>query len=526
MINFYDIAYAVGLGLSAPYWLLKPSARRKVLKAFDQRMGQNLPPMPAAATTPAPTPARENSDAPAPDEPPPEAPLRRPVIMIHAVSLGEMNATRALVQRLRDNRSDLRFVISATTDTGHERAHELYGDDADIHVIHYPLDFSAAINRVLDAVKPDLVILMELEVWPNFMRHCERRGVPVILANARLTPTSFRNYRFGTFLTRKMFRRLTLICAQEMVYAERFMALGVPPHHIVVTGTMKFDTANLAPPSSLARKRADEVGLRLGLEPVWVCGSTGPGEEPMILSVYRRLLPKFARLRLVIVPRKPERFDEVEQIIWESKLDCFRFSQARTTLPPEAPIPAVVLVDAMGVLRDFYSVADVVFVGRSLVDLGPRQHGSDMIEPAALARPVIVGPFTGNFADAMSRFREGDAMLEVSDEESLEQAVTVMLSTPKEAAAMGLRAFNVVQRGQGSTNRHVNVILQVLAARRGESFSPRPLHPRATGSAPQPIPAPPTSPLAIPSPLETLSGTPVSVGPLAGRGKIVIHKIE
>lgn len=523
MINFYDIAYGIGLGIGAPYWLLKPTARQKVLAAFSQRMGRDLP-APAAVEAPAPSEAPRPDDAPAGEEPP-----TQPVVMVHAVSLGEMNATRALVQRLREARSDLRFVLSATTDTGFARGQELYGKDADVQVIRYPLDFSSAIGRVLDGVKPDVVVLMELEVWPNFMKHCVRRGIPVVLANARLTPTSFRNYRLGTFITRRMFRRLTLICAQEMIYAERFMQLGVLPHHIAVTGTMKFDTANLAPPSSLARRRAEECGLRLGLEPVWVCGSTGPGEEEILLSVYRRLLQKFARLRLVIVPRKPERFDEVADIILDSRLHCFRFTDARTRMPPEGPIPAVVLVDAMGVLRDFYSIADVVFVGRTLVDLGPRQHGSDMIEPAALGKPVIVGPFTGNFSDAMSRFREGDGMLEVSDAESLEQAVTVMLSTPKEAAAMGQRAMNTVQRGQGATDRHVSVILQVMAARRGEAFSARPLNPRAgaapAAAAPEPAPQSPLASSAAVT-VQTLGGAPVSVGPLGGRGKIVIHKVE
>jgi 3-deoxy-D-manno-octulosonic-acid transferase len=519
MINFYDIAYGIGLGLSAPYWLIKPSARRKVLTAFQQRMGRDLPAdMPAAA--PPGSGDRANHDG--------EAPLPSPVAMIHAVSLGEMNATRSLLARLREMRPDLRFVISSTTDTGFARGQELYGKDADVTVIRYPLDFTAAVNRVLDGIKPDIVVLMELEVWPNFVKQCQKREIPVVLANARLTPTSYRNYRLGTFITSRMFNRVTLICAQEMIYAERFMKLGVPPHHIVVTGTMKFDTANLAPPSPMARRRAEDVGLRLGLEPVWVCGSTGPGEEQMILSIYRRLLQKFARLRLVIVPRHQDRFDEVEQIIWDNRLDCFRLSRSEETLPPEpGPIPHVILVDAMGVLRDFYSVADVVFVGRSLVDLGPRQHGSDMIEPAALGRPVIVGPWTANFADAMNRFREGDAMLEVQDEESLEQAVTVMLSTPREAAAMGRRAAEVVHRGQGSTTRHVNVILQILAAHRGEEFSARPARPPGASAAPPPFSLESQSPAAPPITFPTtLDGKPVTVGPLGGRGRIVIHKIE
>ncbi|HYO09779.1 MAG TPA: 3-deoxy-D-manno-octulosonic acid transferase [Tepidisphaeraceae bacterium] len=443
----YDIAYSLGVGAAAPYWLLKPSARRKVLGALAQRMGRDLPP------------PREGDS---------------PTVLIHAVSLGEMNATRTLVQALRLARSDLRFVVSATTDTGFSRGLELYGPSNDVRVIRYPLDFSGAVNRVLDNVRPDVVVLMELEVWPNFTQRCQERGIPVVLANARLTSSSFRNYRLGGPLVKAMFRRLTLVCAQDETYAMRFLALGVPPHRVVITGTMKFDNANLAPPSGGAVNRAQFVGLRVGEEPVLVCGSTGPGEEAIVLAAYRRLLEKFARLRLVLVPRHPVRFDEVEQIIQEHKFRCERLTRAGTRPPSDLAIPPVVLVDAMGVLRDFYGVADVVFVGRTLVDLGPRQHGSDMIEPAALGKPVIVGPFTGNFAEAMRKLLAADAILEVPSGEQLEQSVSVLLSTPSEARAMGERAANVVAREQGATQRHARVILQILGVARGEIAPPEP----------------------------------------------------
>src|SRR5688500_8784690 len=183
MINLYDIVWGLGVGVAAPYWLIKPSARAKTLKAFRQRMGRDIP-------------SREG-DA--------------PCIFIHAVSLGEMNATRALVQKLRDMRPGVHFVISATTDTGSQRGQELYNMADDVTLIRYPLDFSAAVNRVLDATRPDVVVLMELEVWPNFVKRCEERGIPVVLANARLTTSSFRNYRRGGPLVRPMFRRLTLV---------------------------------------------------------------------------------------------------------------------------------------------------------------------------------------------------------------------------------------------------------------------------------------------------------------------------
>src|SRR5439155_5829463 len=211
---------------------------------------------------------------------------------------------------------------------------------------------------------------MELEVWPNFVKRCRERDIPVVLANARLTPSSFRNYRLAGPLLTPTFRRLTLVCAQEVAYAERFLALGVPPHRVVITGTMKFDNASPAPPSPQAQARAESLGLHLGTDVIWVCGSTGPGEEEIILRVYRRLLARFARLRLVIVPRHPQRFDEVAGLIEASRLPCVRLTRFEEEPPPaNSPLPPVVLVDAMGVLRDFFAIADVVFVGRSLVDL-------------------------------------------------------------------------------------------------------------------------------------------------------------
>lgn len=455
MFNVYDIAYWIGLGASAPVWLARGASRRKVLSALRQRSGRNLPDVRAAGGGGG---GGGGAD--------------RGTIFIHAVSLGEMNATRALVARLREMRPGLQFVVSATTETGYGRGQELYGPAKDVELIRYPLDFSGAVVRVLDHVKPDVVVLMELEVWPNFVKRCREREIPVVLANARLTPSSFRNYRMAGPLLRPTFQRLTLVCAQELSYAERFLALGVPPHRCVITGTMKFDNASLAPPTPAAGRRAMELGLRVRTDPIWVCGSTGPGEEAIVLRIYRRLLARFARLRLVIVPRHPQRFDEVAALIEDFRLPVVRLSRAEQGPPPaNSPLPPVVLVDAMGVLRDFYAVADVVFVGRSLVDLGPRQHGSDMIEPAALSKPVIVGAFTGNFSEAMNRFRAAGAMLEATDEESLEQAVVVLLSTPLEAAAMGKRAGEVVKQEQGATARHARVILQILATKRGDPSS-------------------------------------------------------
>lgn len=432
-MNLYDIGYGVGVGVLSPYWLIRPKARRKVLRAFRERMGRVTP--------------RDGDN---------------PAIMIHAVSLGEVNATRALVAILQRERPDLRFIISTTTDTGFDRARELYGSSPATHIVRYPLDFSVSVNRLLDAMRPSVVVLMEGELWPNFLRECGWRDIPVILVNGRVTTSAFRSYKRIRPIVASMLEGLRGICVQGQTYADRFLELGAPPGRVLITGTMKFDTAPVGQGVSGALPLAESVGLRVGQERIWVCGSTGPGEEEAILVIYRELLMKFPRLRLVLVPRHPERFDEVAGLIQQARFRVVRRSERNRTIDPNIAIPPVVLGDTMGELRIFYSIADIVFVGRTLVDLGPRQRGSDMIEPAALSKPVIVGPWTDNFAEAVKIFLAADAMRVATDPESLAGQVADLLSHPKQAEQMGRRAATIVQVERGATERNAEVILGEL----------------------------------------------------------------
>lgn len=441
-INCYDILYGIAATASAPVWLLHPRARRKVFAALEQRMG------------------RESFDRGS-----------GPGVFIHAVSLGEINATRTLVSELRQRRPGLRFVISATTEAGFDRGMSLYGSEPDVAVIRYPLDLSAAVQRTLAAARPDVVVLMELEVWPNFVAHCTRRGIPVLLVNGRLTSTSFGRYRLIRPLVAPTFRRLWRLCVQDEVYRDRFIALGCEAERVVVTGTMKFDSAALgtATNAPALAKIKNEMGLGSG--PVWVCGSTGPGEEALLLDVYHRLLAEVPALRLVLVPRKPERFEEVAGLIQGAGFVALRRSHVKSGKANAAAAVAaaggnspVVLIDSLGELRDFYALATVVFVGRSLLDLGPRQHGSDMIEPAALGKPIVVGPFTGNFADAMTQFRRSHAVAEVADAPALFAAILNLLKNPSAAAAAGAAAKDVTQAQRGASARHAEAILAAMTA--------------------------------------------------------------
>jgi 3-deoxy-D-manno-octulosonic-acid transferase len=428
MWNLYDIAYGVAFGLSSPYWLIKAKARQKVSKALRQRMGR--------------MPTREGQS---------------PAVLIHAVSLGEINATPALVKLLRQARPDLEIVISVTTDTGYDRGKQLYGSTPNTTVIRFPLDLTTAIVRMLQAIRPSLAVLMELELWPNFLRQCAKSAIPVVLINGRMTAPTFKRYGVVKPITATMLRRLSAVCAQDETYADRFRQLGAPADRVQVTGTMKFDTAQVSDRVDGDDQLASDLALNKS-DPLWVCGSTGPGEEHIVLDAYRTLLATCPTLRLAIIPRHPQRFNEVAALIAQRGYPLLRRS-ARTTSTSQRPI---VLGDTMGELRKFYSLANVVFVGRSLVDLGPRQHGSDMIEPAALAKPIVTGPWTHNFAEAMRKLLDAQAIVEVADDGTLAKVIDGWLKDPAAALAAGRRAQEVVRANQGATARHAEIILRML----------------------------------------------------------------
>ncbi len=393
-------------------------------------------------------------------------------IWIHAVSLGEINATPRLVETLRKRLPDAEIVISTTTDTGFARALELYGAGC---VFRFPLDFSPVIARVLQRVQPAIIVLVELEVWYNLVSLATRRGIPVVVINGRLTSRSARRLgRLGR-ATRSMFGDLAWVGAQDEVIAKRFRALGVPPDRIEVTSSLKWDSAGVTDRVD----GTDALARALGLDrsrPLWVCGSTGPGEETIILEAYRRLLrdsPDPVRNLqtgstnnrnaavpiLAIVPRKPERFAEVARIIERGGFPSIRRSDHHDGAAVEpAGETAVILGDTMGELRKFYSLADVVFVGRTLVEMG----GSDPMEVAALGKPIVVGPHTDNFRLPVAALSSADALRSVDSGDTLAAAVEGILQDKALAEGLGSRAREVVISHQGATERTASAIVRML----------------------------------------------------------------
>ena len=385
-----------------------------------------------------------------------DLPSARRRIWIHAVSLGEMNATRSLVACLRQMRPDCKLVISTTTDTGYARGRELYPD---LYVFRYPLDFSWVVRRALRRIKPSLIVLVELELWHNLSLLASRGAVPLAVFNGRLSKTSLRRFGLVKPLVKPMFARLAWVGAQEATYARRVEALGAPPQRVCVTGSVKYDTA----PTDPKVPGADELHTDLGLsadETLWVCGSTGPGEEEIILRAYADLLKDGLHLRLVIVPRKPERFDEVARLIKRSGYECWRRSAGAAggvSASDRPGRPAIVLGDTMGELRKFYALASVVFVGRSLVPMG----GSDVIEAAALAKPILVGPAVQNFADAVEQLRRRGAVV-MTDPDSLAADLRRVLSDGALSKTLSTNARAVVQDNRGATQRTVEALLALL----------------------------------------------------------------
>ncbi len=392
---------------------------------------------------------------------------RRPCVWIHAVSLGEVNAARGLVRQIESRLPSYDIVLSATTDTGYAAAVKQHEPK---QVFRYPLDFSLVVRRVMDRIRPDAIVLMELEVWPNLLAAARRRDIPMLIANGRIThERSMRRFSLPVVrpIARWMFRNITAVGAQNEVYADRFRRLGASPDRVVVTGSMKYDTALIADRVPGDDALAQAMGIRRE-RPLVVAGSTGPGEERMLLSAYRTLLSRLPGLQLAMVPRKPERFDEIARLIQSEGFACRRRSACADDAqgPSEQDRkdrPTVFLGDTMGELRKFYSLADVVFVGRSLVPMG----GSDLMEVAGLAKAMCFGPYVENFQDVAERLLDANAAVRVNGEAELASALGRLLSEPETARTMGGAAQEVVRARRGATAKTVSLLCEALG-RRGD----------------------------------------------------------
>jgi 3-deoxy-D-manno-octulosonic-acid transferase len=377
----------------------------------------------------------------------------RPRAWFHGVSVGEIHLLRQVIAAFRQRHPDWDCVVSTTTDTGFDEARKRFSD---LPVIYWPFDFSWAVRRALRSVQPALVVLAEGEIWPNFLLVAEHQAVPVAVINGRMSPRSFARYRRLGGLVRRLLERISLFAVQTDDYADHFRRLGAPPGRVVVSGNVKYDGVQ----TERDNPRTQELRRLLHLRPdelVWIAGSTQAPEEEVALDIFRRARADHPHLRLILVPRQRERFDEVAALLSRS-LQPF----ARRTQLTDGSLPTpVVLVDTIGELSALWGLADVAFVGGSL---DGQRGGQNMIEPAAYGAAVVFGPHVWNFRADAERLTRAEAALQVGDAAELEAAVRRLLGDAAERHRLGAAARRLVEQQQGATQRTVELLDQLLPA--------------------------------------------------------------
>ncbi|MBD3673899.1 MAG: 3-deoxy-D-manno-octulosonic acid transferase [Planctomycetaceae bacterium] len=378
-------------------------------------------------------------------------------IWFHAVSVGEVLLLKSLIPELREQYGELNIVISTTTHTGQDVARTKYPDCT---VCYCPLDFSWAVSRGLRRIQPDLLVLVELELWPNLIRAASQQQIPLAIINGRLSEKSFNGYRKIRPVISSLLQRFQMIAVQNETYASRFRKLGAGCEQVRVTGSVKYDqiTTDRNHPETQALR--DLFGFK-DSETVLIAGSTQAPEEAFVLQTYKTLKPAFPHLRLIVVPRHQERFEEVASLIASHTLPFVRRSNLPRTPTEEVnsskPDP-IILLDTLGELGACWGLADLAYVGGSLTNRG----GQNMIEPAAFGATVMFGPNTHHFRDAVFLLKTAEAATVIPEGRNMTSVIQHFLENPDVAHKMGERARQAVLPQQGATQRTVNSLLSLL----------------------------------------------------------------
>jgi 3-deoxy-D-manno-octulosonic-acid transferase len=435
ILFFYNLALLAALVLSAPWWLFRMAATHKYREGLGERLGLIRP------------------DLIRPDLIRPEPSRERPVLWIHAVSVGEVLAVSRLVKALDAALPDHRIVVSTTTRTGQALARERFGAE---RVFYCPLDLPWAVRACLKALQPRLLVLAETEFWPNLLSGCQRRGISVAVVNARISDRSWPRYRLLRRLWRPFLSRLSRVLAQSLTDAERLMAIGCLPARVSVAGNLKFDVRAAEEAEATLLLKALAPGLRF-----IVAGSTLEGEEAALLEAWPQLLEADPQLALVLAVRHPERFAAVGALLDQSGLVWVRRSEWRSSRTDEIqPLQPgqIVLLDTIGELASVYSLASVAFVGGSLIPEG----GHNPLEPAQFGVPIVMGPHTFNFRAITEDLLAHQAVRIAADDE-LAAALIELLQNRGAAQAMGARAKQVFVGAAGATARCVDALKKLLA---------------------------------------------------------------
>lgn len=428
MYFLYSILLSVALLLYLPVFFIR---RERYLEGIGERLGRYASPESAS----------------------------RPVIWIHCVSVGEANAAVPIVTALKSERPDVSLVISVTTRTGRSVAEKNFGGLADA-IFYFPLDLGFAVRRAIKAFRPSLILLIETEIWPRFIREAASRNIPVVMVNGRISERSFRNYQRIRPLIRRILAQFSLFLMQSEADADRIKRLGATPEKVLVTGNLKFDRSAIAEKvndGTAEKTGAGQVFDRDDWRPLIVAASTHEPEEQIVLEAFRILIKELPsapkRPRLLIAPRHPERFDRVRDLINGFAASENLLAASRSRSGENEIIGAdLILLDTIGELAGIYTYAFAVFVGGSLI----RHGGQSVYEPAAAGCPIIVGPFTSNFSPAVEEMSAAGAIFRLEAAASdpraageLANYLSRLLSNPGNASEMGRRARRYFEERSG-----------------------------------------------------------------------------
>lgn len=424
----YNLALAVGLLLGAPVWIPWVLLARKRRKNLPERLGlRGFPGLP-----------------------PPDGRAR---IWVHAVSVGETIAAEPLLRLLRERAPDALLLLSNVTITGRETAGKALAGVIDAGC-YFPFDLPWLCGRFLDRIRPDVVVTVETEIWPNFLAACAARGIPSVIVNGRLSERSYRGYRRFRWFFAPVLRAFRAVAAQSREDAQRFIALGAPREVVTVAGNLKFD---VRPPTEKLTGLSSLLAVEKESGVSWVvAGSTHEGEEALVVRAFLAAREKNPALKLLLAPRHPERFDVVEELLHREGVPVTR----RTSLPDgargvDAP---VLLLDTMGELSGAYAEAGLAFVGGSLVQKG----GHNVLEPAWHGVPTVVGPYMDNFREIANAFLSAGALLEVSGEGELSERFVRFAGDPSAFADTGLRARKLLESFRGASERNAAAVFGAL----------------------------------------------------------------
>ncbi|AGO17154.1 3-deoxy-D-manno-octulosonic-acid transferase [Glaesserella parasuis ZJ0906] len=372
-------------------------------------------------------------------------------IVIHAASVGEVIAATPLIKAILANYPQLSVTVTTVTPTGSDRVKAAFGDS--VHHLYLPYDLPDAVKRFLDFVEPKLLIVIETELWPNLIHQTHQRQIPFVIANARLSPRSAKRYGWIKPYLQEMLSEIDFILAQDQVSADRYLGLGFNAEHLVNTGNLKFDLEI----SPQLREKVAQTAVELHLldRPIWVAGSTHEGEEKMLLEAHQQLLKQYPDLVLILVPRHPERFDSVENVLKNMGIPYV----TRSSFEPLRAETSVLLGNTMGEMMLFYGLAQVAFVGGSLVKHG----GHNPLEPIAFELPVISGVHTFNFPEIFAKLREVRGVIEIqSDVTSIVDAVNYFFEKPELEQKISQAGVSVLQENQGALTRHLQLLAPYL----------------------------------------------------------------